>query len=262
MFVFRLMSCQSPKGWKTKAREKRAAMYKILLIDDEESVHIALKEFLVSNGYEFRGAFTGWGGFEMIKEERPDLVLLDVMLPDINGFELCNEIRESGRHVPIIFVSAKGDIVDKSIGYRAGADDYVTKPFNPTELLLRIAAVIKRHKDVLVIVKDQQREDVIVIGDLEVRFAEHDAYVRGKPSHLTSKEFDILAALAANPGTVFSREQIYESVWGEEAYKAQNSITVFVRKIREKIEDNPSEPQYLLTVQRIGYKVPEAQGLG
>lgn len=232
-------------------------MYKVLLIDDEKSVHIALKELLTSNGYDFCGAYNGWDGFNVMKEEHPDLVLLDVMLPDINGFELCNEIRESGRRVPVIFVSAKGDIVDKSIGYRAGADDYVTKPFNPTELLLRIAAVIRRHKDVLVIVKNQQREDVLTVGDLEVRFAEHDAFVRGKPAHLTSKEFDILAALASNPGTVFSREQIYESVWGEEIYKAQNSITVFVRKIREKIEDNPSEPRYLLTVQRIGYKVPE-----
>lgn len=236
-------------------------MYKIMLIDDEESVHIALRELLTSNGYEFCGAFTGRSGFEMLKNEHPDLLLLDVMLPDINGFELCNEIREDGRHIPIIFVSAKGDIVDKSIGYRAGADDYVTKPFDSTELLLRISALIRRHKDVLVNVKDQQRDDVITIGELEIRFAEHDAYVKGMPVHLTSKEFDILAALAANPGTVFSREQIYENVWGEEAYKAQNSITVFVRKIREKIEENPSEPRYLLTVQRIGYKVPEQKEL-
>lgn len=228
-----------------------------MLIDDEESVHIALKELLTGNDYEFCSACDGRSGLALLKVEHPDLLLLDVMLPDINGFELCEQIRKEGRHIPIVFVSAKGDIVDKSIGFRAGADDYVTKPFNPTELLLRISAIIRRHKDVLVSAKDQQPDDVITVGDLEIRFAEHDAYIKGEPAHLTSKEFDILAALAANPGTVFSREQIYESVWGEEAYKAQNSITVFVRKIREKIEENPSEPQYLLTVQRIGYKVPE-----
>lgn len=232
-------------------------MYKIMLIDDEESVHIAVQELLESNGYAFCGAGDGASGLALLREEHPDLLLLDVMLPDINGFDLCEKIRAEGRHVPIIFISAKGDIVDKSIGFRAGADDYVTKPFDATELLLRISAVIRRHKDVLVAINNQEQDQVLRVGDLEVRFAEHDAYVRGKEANLTSKEFDILATLASNPGTVFTRQQIYEIVWGEEAYKAQNSITVFVRKIREKIEENPSEPKYLLTAQCLGYKVPE-----
>ncbi len=236
----------------------KARQGKVMLIDDEKSLHMALEELLTNNGYEFCGALNGQEGLQMLRDERPDLLLLDVMLPDINGFDICAQIREEGRHIPIIFLTAKGDIVDKSIGYKAGGDDYMTKPFDSAELLLRILAGIRRHEGNLDVLKNQHREDSFVVGDLELRFLEHEAYVSGKPAHLTSKEFDILAMLATNAGTVFTRDQIYEEVWGEEAYKGQNSITVFVRKIREKIEQNPSEPKYLLTVHRIGYKIPES----
>lgn len=234
------------------------ATYKVLLIDDEDNLHIAIKKLLEANGYAYCGAHDGEEGLGLLASEKPDLVLLDVMLPGINGFDLCREIRGQGRRVPIIFVSAKNDIVDKSIGFKAGGDDYVTKPFDSTELVLRIEANIRRHKDTIEFAHCRNRDGVAKIGDLEVRFDEYKVLVKGKPVTLTTKEFEILAFLAANPGKVFTRGQIQEFIWGEGEIDAKsNSITVFIRKIREKIEENPSEPKYLLTVQRVGYKMAD-----
>ena len=234
-------------------------MYKVMLIDDEENLHIAIKELLATNGYEYCRAVNGEEGLEVLTEEKPDLLLLDVMLPGINGFDLCRKIRDEGRRIPIIFISAKNDIVDKSIGFKAGGDDYVTKPFNATELLLRIEANIRRHKDTIEFAHCCNREGVASIGELEVHFGEYEVRVKGKPVALTTKEFEIVAFLAANPGKVFTRSQIQEYIWGESDTdcKPTNNITVFVRKIREKIEENPSEPKYLLTVQRVGYKMAD-----
>lgn len=232
-------------------------MYKVMLIDDEENLQRAMRELLVSNGYGYCGATNGEEGLEMLVREHPDLLLLDVMLPGISGFDLCRKIREQGRRIPVIFVSAKSDIVDKGIGFRAGGDDYVTKPFDARELLLRIEANIRRHKDAIEFAHCTNREGVARIGELEVRFDEYQVFVKGKPVTLTTKEFEIVAFLAANPGKVFTRSQIQEYIWGDADQKS-NSITVFVRKIREKIEENPSEPKYLLTVQRVGYKMTDA----
>lgn len=232
-------------------------MYKVMLIDDEENLQRAMRELLMSNGYEFCGAANGEEGMKMLSLEHPDLLLLDVMLPGINGFDLCRKIREQGRRIPVIFVSAKSDIVDKGVGFRAGGDDYVTKPFDARELLLRIEANIRRHKDAIEFAHCTNREGIARIGDLEVRFDEYQVFVKGEPVTLTTKEFEIVAFLAANPGKVFTRSQIQEYIWGDADQKS-NSITVFVRKIREKIEENPSEPKYLLTVQRVGYKMTDA----
>ncbi len=234
-------------------------MHKVLLIDDEESLHVAIEKLMRASGYEFCGAKDGEEGLALLASEKPDLLLLDVMLPGINGFDLCTRIRQEGRRIPIIFLSAKNDIVDKSIGFRAGGDDYVTKPFDPTELVLRIEANIRRHKDTMDFAKCCNRDGVATIGDLEIRFDEYKVLVAGEPVQLTTKEFEILAFLATNPGKVFTRAQIQEYIWGEGQVDAKsNSITVFIRKIREKIEENPSEPKYLLTVQRVGYKMADS----
>ena len=233
-------------------------MYKVMLIDDEESLHVSIEKLLTHAGYEYCGARDAESGMEMLVAERPDLVLLDVMLPGMNGFDLCTRIRGEGRRIPIIFLSAKTDIVDKSIGFRAGGDDYVTKPFDATELLLRIEAHIRRHHDTMEFARCTNRDGSVTIGDLAVRFDEYQVLVKGKPANLTTKEFEIVAFLATHPGKVFTRGQIQEYIWGEgEADVRSNSITVFVRKIREKIEENPSEPKYLLTVQRVGYKMAD-----
>lgn len=229
-------------------------MKTVMLIDDEPSMHVLIEELLSSHGYAYRGVRSGKDGITAVAQDPPDLLLLDVMLPDVNGFEVCETIRRTNKRLPIIFLSAKGDIVDKSVGFKAGGDDYVTKPFNSTELLLRIQAALRRSDEAGTAPAAPER---FVLGDFELRFAEHEAYVRGERVNLTAKEFDILAMLAAEPGTVFTRKQIYEKVWGEAAYSGANNVTVFIRRIREKIEDNPSEPKYLLTAHGVGYEIPE-----
>lgn len=176
----------------------------------------------------------------MLSLEHPDLLLLDVMLPGINGFDLCRKIREQGRRIPVIFVSAKSDIVDKGVGFRAGGDDYVTKPFDARELLLRIEANIRRHKDAIEFAHCTNREGIARIGDLEVRFDEYQVFVKGEPVTLTTKEFEIVAFLAANPGKVFTRSQIQEYIWGDADQKATLSRYSFVRFARRSKRIHPS----------------------
>lgn len=230
---------------------------KIELIDDDRSLSVLLERIIKRAGYEFVCASDGESGLILLEKEHPDLLLLDVMLPGTNGFDLCAQIRKQGRRIPVIFLSAKGDIVDKSIGFKAGGDDYVVKPFNADELLLRIDANIRRHKDDLGFTKPTNKGGMLSVGDLEIHFDHYEAYLRGQLVELTSKEFEILSLLAASPGKVFARSQIYEHIWGRESGVAEDSITVFMRRIREKIEDNPSQPKYLLTVWRVGYKFAE-----
>ena len=239
------------------ASSRPAAAAKIMLIDDDKSLHVLMRRILEGSGYRFCGAQDGASGLEMLVQEKPDLLILDVMMPGMNGFEVCRRMREGGRRIPVIFLSAKGDIVDKSIGFDAGGDDYVVKPFSSDELLLRVQAHLRRHRDDLAFAKAVSREGSSKTGDLEIRFNSYEAYLRGRPLNLTAKEFEILALLAANPGQVFTRGQIYEHIWGSDSTVDESSITVFIRKIREKIEDNPSQPKYLLTVWRVGYKFVE-----
>jgi DNA-binding response OmpR family regulator len=232
-------------------------MTKIMLIDDDRSLQTLVEQILQREGYDFCCASDGRVGLEMVRKERPDLLILDVMLPDVNGFELCEMIREEKRKVSIIFLTAKGDIVDKSIGFKAGADDYLVKPFLAEELLLRIKAQLRRKHTGGV---DEGNGDLkkprsYRIGELELFFGKYDVRLRGEPVALSSREFELLELLATDPGSVFTREQILEHVWGDKELADPNSVTVFVRKIREKIEDDPSQPQYLVTVWRIGYKL-------
>lgn len=231
--------------------------YKVMLIDDDKGVHVLMRRIIEDAGYRYCAAYDGESGLKMLADEHPDLLLLDVMMPGMNGFDVCTKIREQGRRIPIVFLSAKGDIVDKSIGFKAGGDDYVVKPFSPDELLLRIEAHLRRHKSDLAFAKAVSREGSNKTGDLEIFFNRYEVRLRGKPVELTAKEFEILALLASSPGQVFTRNQIYEHIWGRDSGVDENSITVFMRKIREKIEDNPSQPKYLLTVWRVGYKFAE-----
>lgn len=234
-----------------------AEPYKVMLIDDDKGVHVLMRRIIEDAGYRYCAAYDGESGLKMLASEHPDLLLLDVMMPGMNGFDVCTKIREQGRRIPIIFLSAKGDIVDKSIGFKAGGDDYVVKPFSPDELLLRIEAHLRRHKSDLAFAKAVSREGSNKTGELEIFFNRYEVRLRGEPVDLTAKEFEILALLASSPGQVFTRNQIYEHIWGRDSSVDENSITVFMRKIREKIEDNPSQPKYLLTVWRVGYKFAE-----
>ncbi len=235
-----------------------ADLMKIMLVDDDDGLHVLMRRLVEDAGYEFCSAYGGEEGLKVLAAEKPDLLLLDVMMPGMNGFDVCRKVREQGRRIPVIFLSAKGDIVDKSIGFKAGGDDYVVKPFNSDELLLRIEAHLRRHKQDLAFVKAVTRSGSYATGDLEVLFNQYEVRVRGEKVDLTAKEFEILALLAASPGQVFTRAQIFEHIWGEKSDVDESSITVFIRKIREKIEENPSKPQYLLTVWRVGYKFAES----
>ncbi len=229
--------------------------YKVMLVDDDGAMHEVVGKLLERQGYAFCGALDGESGLSMLALEAPDLLLLDVMLPDVNGFDFCARIRAEGNRVPIIFLSGKTDIVDKTIGFRAGGDDYVTKPFDSVELALRVEANIRRHRSDMEFASKRLGE--VVVGDLEIRPEERRVLTSGLPVALTAKEFDIVALLASSPGRVFSREEIQDHLWGAGSVDARgsNTITVFIRKIRSKIEANPSEPEHLITVQGVGYKL-------
>lgn len=229
-------------------------MQKIMLIDDDLSLQKAVKCIVLEGGYLFCSANSGQCGLDVLAEEKPDLLLLDIMMPGMNGFDVCQAVRDSGCNIPIIFLSAKGDIVDKSIGFKLGGDDYVVKPFSNEELMLRVSAHLRRRQGDLIESEIAHQKDTYTVGDFEIRFGRYEVLVRGEFIDLTARQFEILALLAANPGQVFTRQEIYEHIWGNSSVIDENGITVFIRKIREKIEDNPSQPVYLLTVWRVGYK--------
>lgn len=239
-------------------------MAKVMLIDDDESMRLLIGQLVAREGHDYCCAENGADGLAMLRRERPDLLILDVMLPDINGFELCQTIRGEGRRVPIMFLTAKGDIVDKSIGFKAGADDYLVKPFHNEELVLRMNARLRRRGPTGGRRQGQgQGPDGVPtsgtyrVGDLEIAFGRYDVRLRGKPVALSSREVEMLELLASDPGGVFTRDQIMEHVWGGKDAADPSSITVFARKIREKIEDDPSKPRYLVTAWRVGYKLAD-----
>ena len=237
----------------------RGDMAKVMLIDDDESLQVLIGQIVERDGYEYCCAGGGEDGLEMLRAERPDFLILDVMLPDTNGFEICETIRAEGRKVPVMFLSAKGDIVDKSVGFKAGADDYLVKPFQPEELSLRIKAHLRRRSKAADddVASAPKRRKSYQVGDLELLFGKYEVRLKGKPVSLSSREFELLELLASDPGSVFTRDQIMEHVWGDKDATDPNSVTVFVRKIREKIEDDPSKPRYLITVWRVGYKIAD-----
>ena len=222
-------------------------MTKIMLVDDDESMRLLIEQIVRRDGYDFCCADCGEEGLSMLRSERPDFLILDVMLPDTNGFEICQTIRAEGRKVPIMFLTAKGDIVDKSIGFKAGRGRLpLVKPFQPEELSLRLQAHLRRRE------RESgggegaggpaaHRGGSYKVGDLEVLFGKYEVRLRGEAVQLSSREFELLELLASDPGAVFTRDQILEHVWGDKAAADPNSITVFVRKIREKIEDDPSK---------------------
>ncbi len=237
-----------------RAEDPRAV--KVMLIDDDESLRRLIGQLMAREGYEYCCAESGVEGLAMLRRERPDLLLLDVMLPDVNGYELCERIRSEGRRVPVMFLTAKGDIVDKSVGFKAGADDYLVKPFHNEELVLRVNAHLRRATR-RVADYGAGRGGVYRVGDLEIVFGKYEVRLRGEKVPLSSREIELLELLASDPGSVFTRDQILEHIWGDKNAADPSSVTVFVRKIREKIEADPSKPRYLVTVWRVGYKLAD-----
>ena len=224
---------------------------KIMLADDEKSIQVLVEMIVTEEGYRFCHASDGKEALTVFEAEKPNLLILDVMMAGLNGFEVCEKVREISS-VPIIILSAKGDIVDKSIGFKAGADDYIVKPFSSVELLLRIEALLRRKERKAN--TEAANGDMYTVGNIKIDFKRQEVRVGEKPAELTPKEFKILSYMAAHPGEVFSREQLHEYVWGEGYSGELTAIAVFIRKIREKIEKDPSVPRYLVTVWGIGYK--------
>lgn len=229
---------------------------KILIADDERDICEAVRKIVERAGHTCFAVLDGALAMEAFERERPDVVILDVMMPEVNGFELCRQLRERDARVPIIMLSAKSDIVDKGVGFAAGCDDYIAKPFNSQELAMRIEAQLRRAR--LATAGDEvprRNRSVVRLGDMEVRLKRNEVLVHGRYANLTPKEFQIIAFLANHAGEVFSAQDIMANVWGE-AYRPDSaSIAVFVRKIRSKIEDDPAKPRYLQTVWREGYRL-------
>lgn len=228
---------------------------KVLLADDESSLCVALEMMLKDAGYEVCCAHDGIEAIAVFRAQKPDVVVLDVMMPRLDGFECCERLRQIDSTVPILMLSAKSDIVDKKVGFKAGADDYLTKPFNEEELLLRLEALLRRRAKAEGSTGLSDNTVVIQIGDMVIDGGRKEIAVGGNTVLLTPKEFQIIAHMAKHPGYVFSREDLIRDIWGEEHMGEAISIPVYVRRIREKIEDDPSSPRYLQTAWRHGYRL-------
>ncbi len=222
--------------------------YKILIVDDEPLLVKGLKYSLEQDGYEIHTAFDGEEALDKAKMLKVDLILLDLMLPKIDGLQVCQQIRLNSQ-TPIIMLTAKGEDMSKILGLEYGADDYLTKPFNILELKARIKAVLRRYQNI-----DQPIEErVIKIDDFKINTLGRKVSLKGEEVNLTAKEFDLLLLLASNPGKIYSREELLEIIWGYEYFGDLRTVDVHIRRLREKIEDNSSNPEYILTKWGVGY---------
>ena len=231
-------------------------MYNILVVDDDKEIVKAVEIYLGKEGYNILKAYNGVEAIKIV-ENNPNihLILLDVMMPKLDGISTANLIRKN-KAIPIIMLSAKSEDYDKIAGLNNGADDYITKPFNPLELIARVNSQIRRYTHLGSIAdKMQEGDNIYHSGDLIINDNTKQVIVEGKEVKLTPTEYNILKYLTKNKGIVYSIEQIYENVWEEESYGAENIIAVHIRHIREKIEINPREPKYLKVIWGIGYKI-------
>ena len=228
-------------------------MSRILIIEDEEAIAELEKDYLELSGFEVIICNRGDLGLNMALKEDFDLIILDLMLPGVDGFEICRQIRDQ-KNTPIIMVSAKKDDIDKIRGLGLGADDYMTKPFNPLELTARVKSQLRRYTQLGSTI-DKSNQAVYAVGGLSIDDEQKEVTVDGEPVRLTPIEYNILLLLVKNQGKVFSIDQIYESIWNEDAIGVDNTVAVHIRHIREKIEINPKEPRYLKVVWGVGYKI-------
>ena len=219
---------------------------KILVVDDEKTLVKGMKFNLENEGYEVECAYDGTSALELAREGRFDLILLDVMMPEMDGLEACMKIREFS-NVPIIMLTAKSEDADKLMGFECGADDYLTKPFNILELKARIRALLRRSGGL------ENQNNRITAGSLTVDTQERNVYKDGKPVELTAREFDLVELLIRNPNRVYSRENLLDLIWSYEYRSDIRTVDVHIRRIREKLETVPAEPEYIMTKWGVGY---------
>jgi DNA-binding response OmpR family regulator len=224
---------------------------RILLVDDEQSIQTLLSYPLRKDGYEVVQATDGRQALDRFAEQPFDLVVLDVMLPQLDGLEVCRRLRARSA-VPIIMLTAKSEEIDKVVGLELGADDYITKPFSMREFRSRIKAALRRAD--MQPAPEQETEPPLEVGDLAVDFGKRSVQVRGDDVSLTFVEFEILGALARNPGRVFTRDQLLARIWGDAAYRDPRTIDVHIRHLREKLESDAKSPEYIFTVRGVGYR--------
>lgn len=225
---------------------------KVLVIEDEENLLEALKYNLERDGYTALTASDGERGLSLAREHRPDLVILDVMLPQLDGLEVCRILRRES-DTPIIMLTAKGEVVDRVVGLELGADDYITKPFSMRELMARLSTVLRRtrnqvHQD------GPPSNEVLTSGDLVVDLASHTVTLAGKELEMKPREFDLLALLVANKGRAFTRDQILERLWGQDYIGDTRTVDVHIRWIRQKLETAPGNPNRIVTIRGVGYR--------
>ena len=224
----------------------------VLVVDDEKSIVDILKFNLEKSDYKTVCAYDGKQALSLAREENPDLILLDVMLPYIDGFEVCKTLRAEGCNIPIIMITAREEETDKVFGLELGADDYITKPFSVRELIARVKTNMRR----VATTEAPPAEDIgetIRFKEIVIDFERHTVYKSGKPLELTSREYELIKYLASAPGKVVSREQLMSEVWQYDYYGDLRAVDVAVRRLREKLEDNPAEPEYVMTKRGVGY---------
>ena len=226
-------------------------MTRILIVEDEPSMRLGLKDNLEFESYEVDVAADGEEGLSKMIETDFDLVLLDVMMPKMSGFDVCKKARSKGVSTPIIFLTAKGEEIDKVLGLELGADDYIIKPFGLREMLARVKAVLRRTQGVP---SDKPNLEEVIIGRLKINFQQYEAFEGDISIKLSHKEFEILAFFLSHKGEVVDRNDLLEKVWGYENNPTTRTVDNFILKLRQKIEENPNEPKIILTVHGIGYK--------
>lgn len=229
------------------------AKKKILVVDDEKDIIELLEYNLKKEGYEVVGATTGERALELTERETPNLIILDLMLPGMDGLEVCKILKKSTKtaSVPVIMLTAKGEESDIIVGLELGADDYITKPFSPKVLVARVRAVLRRLEE------QEKPKETIQIHDLTINIPKHEVTLKGKPIELTKIEFNLLRCLASNPGRVFTRDQLLNKVWGDEIFIVDRAVDVHIRRLRKKLK---TASKFIVTIRGIGYKFKESVG--
>jgi len=223
-------------------------MPKVLIVEDDEAMAVALRDGFAYEGYDVRLAADGATGLRMAAEGDHDLILLDVMLPKVDGLDVCRRIRRDGSKVPVIMLTARGQEIDKVVGLKTGADDYVTKPFSFLELMARVEAVLRRSRGYA------ESVERYGFGDVELDFKRAEARKGGKPIVLSPREFKLMGFLIEHRGEVLTRERLLDAVWGYDNVPFTRTVDMHVAKLRKKIEDRPHDPEFIVTVHRAGYK--------
>ncbi len=226
-------------------------MKKILIVEDEELIRIALVDDFRHEGYDVDYAEDGLTGYEKAKNPDIDLIILDIMLPEMNGFDICRNLRMQKINTPVIMLTAKGQEIDRVVGFEIGADDYVTKPFSPRELQSRVKAVLRRMEKK----PENTGENLFCSGGLEVDFLQYECRKDGKELGLTFHEFELLKYLIQNRGRVINRDELLDKIWGKDVFVTPRTVDTHVANLRKKIEDNPSVPKLILSVRGVGYKI-------